>query len=306
MAGVPVCYRHTDRESHIRCQRCERPICPDCMRDAAVGFQCPSCIDEGRRSTRQAQAPYGGTRSANPALTTYVIIALNAAVWIAVLTTGWQSSRLVSRLALAPVGICESRADAGSYFPGYRTASLCGFEPDGRWVPGVSDGALWQLLTNAFTHVQIWHIAANMLSLYLLGPQIEAVLGRARFLALYLISALTGSAVVYWLSDPSSYTLGASGAIYGLFGALAVIVHKIGGDLRQVGVLLAINVFITVAVPNISWQGHLGGLVGGALVTAALVYAPRGPRRPVVQWGALGTVLVLVVVAVVVRSVVLS
>ncbi len=304
-AGVPVCYRHTDRESHIRCQRCERPICPDCMRDAAVGFQCPSCIEEGKRSTRQAQAAYGGARSANPLLTSYAIIAVNAAVWLAILATGWQSSRLVTRLALAPVGTCESIEQADRYYPGVRSAARCLAGPDGRWVPGVADGAVWQLVTNVFTHVEIWHILANMVSLYLLGPQIEAVLGRARFLAVYLVSGLTGSAVVYWLSDPGGYTLGASGAIYGIFGALAVIVHKIGGDLRQVGMLLAVNLVITFAVPNISWQGHLGGLLGGAAVTAALVYAPRGPRRSLVQWSAVGGLLLLVAVAVVVRTAVL-
>ena len=173
-------------------------------------------------------------------------------------------------------------------------------------MPGVADGAYWQLVTSMFSHVEIWHIAANMFSLFILGPQVESALGRTRFLALYLVSGLTGSAVVYWLSSETGYTLGASGAIFGLFGALAVIIHKIGGDLRSIAGLLLVNIVITFAVPNISWQGHLGGLVGGAAVTALIVYAPRGPRRATVQWSALFGIVALLALAVILRSAVLT
>ncbi len=299
---MPVCYRHAGRETHITCQRCNRPICPECMRDAAVGFQCPSCVSEGARSTRSGQGPYGGARSNNPAITSLVLIGMNVAVWIAILATGWHESRLTARLALSPRGLCESIAAPDSYYPGVGSAAACAF-PDGRWVPGVADGSYWELITSMFTHVEIWHIAANMLSLYILGPQIEAVLGRTRFLALYLLSGLAGSATVYWLSNPDGYTLGASGAIFGLFGAYAVLVHKVGGDLRAIGGLLVANLVITFLPGlNISWQGHLGGLVGGVVIAAILVYAPRGPRRSVVQWCLLFTLLALVALAVIARS----
>ncbi len=305
-ASDPVCYRHSGREAPIRCQRCDRPICTDCMRDAAVGFQCPSCIAEGARSTRQAQGPYGGPRSANPALTSLVLIGLNAAVWLAIVVTGWQESRLISRLALSARGICESASRPASFYPLAETERLCSF-PDGRWVDGVATGAPWQLLTSMFTHVEIWHLAANMLSLYVLGPQLEAALGRARFLAVYLVSGLAGSATVYWLSGTEGYTLGASTAIFGLFGAFAVLVHKVGGDLRGILGLLAINVVITFLPGlDISWQGHLGGLLGGLLVAALIVYAPRGSRRAAVQWGLVAAVLALTAVAVVVRTAVLA
>ncbi|WP_148615463.1 rhomboid family intramembrane serine protease [Nocardioides rubriscoriae] len=302
--GVTVCYRHAGREANIRCQRCERPICTDCMRDAAVGFQCPSCIKEGARSTRQAVAPYGGTRSTNPALTSYVLIGINVALWLAVVATGWHASRLISRLALLPTGLCESVADPRAYYRVAGEAQCVG--TDARWVDGVADGAVWQLLTSTFMHVELWHIAGNMLALYFLGPQVEAVLGRARFLAVYLLAGLAGSATAYWLSASDGYSLGASGAIYGLFGALGVLILKVGGDLRSIGGLLAVNLVITFAVPNISWQAHLGGLLGGALVTAIIVYAPRGSRRTVIQWSALSGVLALVVLAVVLRSAVLA
>ena len=128
-----------------------------------------------------------------------------------------------------------------------------------------------------FTHVEVWHIGFNMLALWFLGPQLEAVLGRTRFLALYFVSLLAGSALVYWLAAEDSATLGASGAIFGLIGALLVVAYKVGGDVRGLMVWLGLNVVITFLFPNVSWQGHLGGFVGGVLVGAVLVYAPREP-----------------------------
>lgn len=305
--GTPVCYRHPGREANIRCQRCGRPICPDCMRDAAVGFQCPSCVNEGRKTTRQAVAPYGGSRSANPALTSFGLIGINVFVWVLVLVTGWQDSPIVERLSLVPKGLCSSLADPSSYYSTVHTHAVCATvqNGDGHWTPGVADGAYWQLISSLFMHVQIWHIAGNMLALYVLGPQLEAVLGRARFLALYLVSGLAGSAVVYWASDEYGLTLGASGAIFGLFGAFVVLVHKVGGDLRAIGGLIAVNVFITFAVPHVSWQGHLGGFLGGLAVTAILAYAPR-PRRTLVQAVGVGALVVLIAVAIAVRTAALA
>ncbi len=292
-AGVPTCYRHAGRETWIRCQRCNRPICPDCMRDAAVGFQCPPCVSAGAKQTRTGRTAYGGTRSSNPALTTIVLIATNVAVWLAIVGTGWHSSELIRRLALTPLGLCS--AGEGGYYPNLTSEQLCQVHVGsaGSWLPGVADGAYWQLITSAFTHVDVWHIGFNMLALWVLGPQLEAALGRGRFLALYLLSALAGSTVVYWLAGESQMTLGASGAIYGLFGAYAVIVHKVGGDLRSIGALLAVNLFITFAVPNISWQGHLGGFLGGLVIAALLVYAPRTRRTQVQLLGLAGLAVVL-------------
>ena len=270
------------------------------MRDASVGFQCPECVKEGAKSTRSGRTAYGGTRSPNPALTSQILIAINVAVWFAVLATGWTSSTLIDLLGLTPNGGC---VQGNFIFDVSRSACETG---SGTWVPGVAEGSYWQLVTSMFLHVQIWHIAANMLALYILGPQIEAALGRARFLALYLASGLVGSATVYWLANQYGTTLGASGAIYGLFAALAVIVFKVGGDLRSLAGLLIVNLVITFAVPNISWQGHLGGFVGGALITALLVYAPKGPRRSTVQWAGIGGIVAVTVLAIAIRSVVLG
>ena len=281
---APVCYRHTDREAHIRCQRCDRRICPDCMRPAAVGFQCPECVREGTRSTRSGRTPYGGERSANPALTSQVLIGINVLVWLAIMATGGRSSQLIDQLALLPQGGLFSLPAGG-------VVSLT----------GVADGAPWQVLTSMFTHIEIWHVGFNMLALWTLGPQLELAIGRLRFLALYLVSGLAGSATVMWFSALHSQTLGASGAIFGLMGALLVIAVKVRGDVRGMLTWIAINFVITFVFVNlISWQGHLGGFVGGLVLGAAIVYAPRA-HRSTWQLTAVAAVLVVVVVAIVAR-----
>ncbi|HQR26799.1 MAG TPA: rhomboid family intramembrane serine protease [Nocardioides sp.] len=299
--GVPTCYRHPGRETYIICQRCERPICPDCMRDAAVGFQCPSCVSDGARATRSGRTAYGGQRPANAATTSLVLIAINAAVWLLVLATGGGSSSWVLRLALSPLGRCVA---GDYYFPG-ATATACGAAGH-QWYPGVADGAWWQLITSAFTHVQVWHIAFNMIALWFLGPQLELAIGRARFLALYLGSALTASAVVYWGASPHSMTLGASGAIFGLMGALLVVALKVGGNVQQILFWIGLNFVITVAGSSfISWQGHLGGFLGGAAIAGILVYAPR-ERRTAWQAAGISGLLLVTLVAIAVRTLVLS
>ncbi|NUR09871.1 MAG: rhomboid family intramembrane serine protease [Nocardioidaceae bacterium] len=299
---APVCYRHTDREAHIRCQRCDRPICPDCMRSAAVGFQCPSCVKEGSRSTRSGRTAYGGQRSANPALTSKVLVGVNAAVWAAILLTsgsaqqiglalssGFTRSRLVDVLALTPVGAVFQ-------------------EPDGSLVrvPGVADGAYWQLATSMFAHVAVWHIAFNMMALWFLGPQFELAMGRVRFLGLYLVSGLTGAASVMWLSGEHSATLGASGAIFGLMGGLLVMALKVNGDVRGVATWIGANFLITFILGSfISWQGHLGGFVGGLVLGTVFVYAPRKNRA---AWQLAGflSFTTLVVLAIALRVAILN
>lgn len=307
-AGVPTCHLHPGRESYIRCQRCDRPICPDCMRDAAVGFQCPSCIAEGAKSTRSGRTAYGGLRPGNAATTSMVLIGLNVSVWLFLLATGGAASRWLSRLALLPTGLCESISSPGAGYPlPTEAACLTQTNPvgDGSWVPGVSDGAYWQLLTSAFTHLEVWHIGFNMLALWVLGPQLELAIGRARFLALYLISALAGSTMVYWLAPVQGSTLGASGAIFGLMGALLVLAVKVGGQTQSILVWIGINFVITVTLPNVSWQGHLGGFLGGVAIASVLVFAPRARRT---TWHLLGLGLLVVAlgVAIALRTAVLA
>ncbi|RNL60788.1 rhomboid family intramembrane serine protease [Nocardioides marmoriginsengisoli] len=284
-AAVPVCYRHPDRETGIRCQRCERPICPDCMNSASVGFQCPSCVKEGAKSTRTGRLPYGGARVANATLATMVLIGLNVAVWLAITADGGNGSTLVDKLALIPNFTFGADSTVSS-------AVL---------VPGVAHGSWWQVVTSGFTHISTVHIALNMFALYFLGPPLEQILGRARFLTLYGVSLLTGSAAVMLFSDEVGATVGASGAIFGLFGALAVVTLKLGGDFRNVLSIIGLNLAFTFIVPGISWQGHLGGLVGGALVALVMVYAPK-QNRAVYQFAGAAAVLLVALALIVVRA----
>ena len=300
--GVPVCYRHPGRESHIRCQRCGRPICPDCMRDAAVGFQCPDCIAEGRRETRSGRTTYGGLRPTNAATTSLVLIALNVGVWLSIVLTGGNGSRLLDYLELRANAFCN----LGNGFINVQTDAATCTAHGATWMPGVADGAWWQLMTSAFTHVQPLHIAFNMFALYVLGPQLEMVLGRARFLAVYLLSALAGSVLVYWAGPEYSPTVGASGAIFGVMGALLVVALKMRANPQGILIWIGINFLVTFTASGISWQGHLGGFLGGVAVAGVLVYAPRGPRRTPVQVAGLTAIAVALVVATVLRTAALT
>ena len=269
------------------------------MRDAAVGFHCPDCVNEGKRETRSGRTPYGGLRPTNAALTSMVIIGINVTVWLAIMVTGGAASRLVDYLALRPVGLCLAPQGAFNV-----TEAVC--TGRGTWLPGVADGAWWQLITSEFTHVQVLHIAFNMFALYVLGPQLELVVGRARFLALYLLSALTASALVYWASPEFQPTLGASGAIFGVMGGLLVVALKLRANPQGILVWIGINFLLTFTVSGISWQGHLGGFLGGVACAAVLVYAPRGPRRTAVQVGGLVVIGALTLLAIALRTAVLT
>lgn len=292
---APVsCAYHPGRAAGVRCQRCGNPICGECMIEAPVGFQCRACVARGMATTRQAEGPYGGRRSANPALTTQILIAINAAVWLGILLSGGFEGTLASVLALTPGGICQ--LDAQSWV-GVSGASC--LAAGGTFLPGPLDGGWWQLLTNAFAHAEPLHLGMNMLALWILGPQIERILGRARYLALYFVSALAASAFVMWLAEPITSTLGASGAISGLMGALLVIVVRMRGDVRWVLTWIGINVVITVlGSAGISWQGHLGGFLGGLAVTGVLVGLRKaGPRAQWIGVAALGVLTLLASVA---------
>jgi membrane associated rhomboid family serine protease len=261
------------------------------MHPAAVGFQCPECFKEGVRTSRPARTRYGGRLSGSSGLVTKVLIGINAVVFVLVAATGGNRSQLLHKLWLLPESACTQVSF------------------DGRCVaeaPGVADGAYYQLLTSMFTHVQLWHVGFNMLALFVLGPQLEQVLGRARFLALYLLAGLVGSATVYWLADVNAPTVGASGALFGLMGALLVVALKVRGDVQGLLVLVGVNVAITVfGAGFISWQGHLGGFVGGTLIGAVLVYAPK-KRRTLWQGLGLAVVAIAIVVAVLLRTAMLT
>ena len=278
--SLPGCYRHPDRETGIRCTRCERPICPECMVNASVGFQCPECA-RGDSATGPAPAASrprtitGGTVTADPRLLTKILVGINIAVFIAV----HVRPALLSDLVLI-----------GEWPPAPYKATQ-----------GVAAGEYYRMVTSMFTHQEIWHIGFNMLSLWWLGGPLEAALGRARYLAVYFTSGLAGSALVYLLASPTTTTLGASGAIFGLFGATAVLMRRLNYDLRPIIALLVINLIFTFSWSGISWQAHIGGLVGGLVTGYAMVHAPR-ERRALVQYGTCALVLVVVVVMTLLRT----
>jgi membrane associated rhomboid family serine protease len=270
MDQAVCCYRHPDRETGIRCTRCERPICPECMVNASVGFQCPECVNEAAHRTATPRTVAGGTVAADPFLVTKILIGLNIAVFLLVKAVG---DRLVG--------------DLGLY-------AVCGPDATGQHVCiGVSQGAdqWYRLLTSAFLHQEYMHIGFNMLSLWWIGAPLERMLGRTRYIALYVVSALGGSALVLLL-DPSVLTLGASGAVFGLFGATAVYMRRLRYDMRPIMILLALNILFSFTWSGVSWQGHLGGLAAGTAIAIGMAYAPR-ERRDLVQWGTLAAVLVV-------------
>ncbi|MEO7587686.1 MAG: rhomboid family intramembrane serine protease [Arachnia sp.] len=296
-SAPPVCYRHPGVPTRILCQRCNRPIGPECMNDSAVGFQCPECVSQGVRETRQAELPYGGTRSQDPRRTTFALIGINVAVWVAVLLTGGAFGKVFNLLAITPAGYCGPTADNRIMLINEAQCATTGLP----WVDGVASGAWWQVLTSAFTHAEVLHIAFNMFALWILGPQLERLLGRARFLALYLVSALAASAFVMLFSAPYVSTMGASGAIFGMLGAFLLVARKHGGNVRQILILLGANIAITVVGSGyISWQGHFGGLIGGLAVTAALIHLPK-ERRKQWQWPLVGVIAVASLAAVAVK-----
>ncbi|AYL37064.1 rhomboid family intramembrane serine protease [Streptomyces sp. PDY-4] len=277
---VPVCYRHPERETGIRCTRCERPICPECMVDASVGFQCPECVREGRGTGHAPAASVprtiaGGAVAADPRLVTKILLGINLAVFLAVQV----------RPSLV------------------RDLYLIGAWPPAPFLPtqGVAEGEWYRLFTSMFTHQEIWHIAFNMLSLWWLGGPLEQALGRARYLTLYLISGLAGGALTYLLASGTTASLGASGAIFGLFGATAVLMRRLKYDMRPVIALLVINLIFTFGWSNIAWQAHIGGLVAGVVIGYAMVHAPR-ERRALVQYGTCALVLVAVAVMALLRT----
>ncbi|MET7763465.1 rhomboid family intramembrane serine protease [Streptomyces sp. NPDC005336] len=286
------CYRHPQRETGISCARCERPICPECMISASVGFHCPECVrghasaasgaaDAGPpRRAAQPRTIAGGTITSDPRLVTKILVALNLVIWLAALAAG---NRLVDDLDLV----------GRAYNPG--TADIV----------GVAEGQWYRLLTSVFLHQQLMHIAFNMLSLWWIGGPLEAALGRARYLTLYLLSGLGGSALSYLLAAQNQPSLGASGAIFGLLGATAVLMRRLNYDMRPVIALLALNLLFTFTWHGIAWQAHVGGLVVGTVVAYGMVHAPR-ERRALVQQGTCALMLLAIVAAVWIRTVQLT
>jgi membrane associated rhomboid family serine protease len=238
------------------------------MIPGAVGYQCPRCVKADTRATRQNLGPYGGVRPRNPRLTTLILIAINAVVWAGIQVAGftdYQSQIIV----------------------------FLGLQPTGNW---------WTIITAMFTHIELWHVAVNCLALWFLGPILETLLGRGRFLTTYLVAGAVGSLFVVWLTPVYSLTVGASGCLFGLMGALLVLLWHQKADLRQLLIWLGINVVITVVwIGSISWQGHLGGLIGGLTIGSLWAFLPPAKYRHL-QWLLLGGLSLLILGGLVARA----
>jgi membrane associated rhomboid family serine protease len=271
---MPTCYRHPDRETGLSCSECGRPICEDCVTFAPVGLRCPEHAG-GRRSgqalgsprrrivARAPQTHLGGTQG----LVTKTLILINVVIYLITAVQG-----------------------AGLNNPGGRLFV--------KWLlfgPFVADGQWWRLITAAFLHASLIHIGFNMLALWWFGTPVEQYLGRARFIGLYLASGLAGSAGALVVT-PNAPTVGASGAIFGILGAMLIIEWQETGRLAgNAMTLIVINLALSFAIAGVSAGGHIGGLIGGILATLAFARWGRGHAA----YGRLGLagVLGLVVVA---------
>ncbi|WP_051653205.1 rhomboid family intramembrane serine protease [Kitasatospora cheerisanensis] len=256
-AGLPRCHRHPERETGVSCARCGRPVCPECMVPASVGFQCPECVHGAADRQPRPRTTFGGVLAlGDGALVTKVLIGLNLLVF---LLTEYVSKEWQVKLGLV----------SWAPLPGLRYGMAAGPE---EW---------YRLVTAMFVHGGLLHIATNMFSLWVLGPQLERVLGRVRFLALYLAAGIAGNALSFLLTagPDQLFTVGASGAIFGLLGATGVLFRVNRVPLQPVIVLLVVNLVITFSLSGIDWRAHLGGLAAGVVIGAGMMYAPRAHRN---------------------------
>ena len=242
------CYRHPGRETRVTCSECGRPICTDCMVFAPVGIRCPDHAGKAQGAARVTKGVRRAAFEGTGALVTKTLIAINVIVFLVNLAQG-------SSLGQTSGSLFEKGAlfVSSPFYPG-----------------GLADGEWYRLITAAFLHGNLLHLGFNMFVLWYVGAPVEQAIGRGRFLALYIVSGLAGSAGAIIFS-PNAVTVGASGAIFGILGAALVLEaqrnYVLGG---QAAGLIVVNLVLTFAIPNISIGGHVGGLLGGALSMLAL------------------------------------
>ena len=280
---LPRCYRHPMRETGVRCVRCNRPICPECMRPASVGFQCPDDVKLGQASQRTPRTVVGASLRPQHSYVTTALVALNVLVYIATAVgsvRGWNqnhTSHLFQSWVLVP------------YKVGH-------FHQFGR------------LITAAFLHYGLLHITMNMLALILIGPALERLLGMWRFAAVYLLAALGSSVVVYAFDSRYVAVAGASGAIYGLFAAALLLVRELQLQPQWLVGTIVLNFAFTFSVPGVSKLGHIAGFVIGGLATLAIAGLPWERRRlpTMIQSAGLAGVLVVLIIGIAWRSAVIA
>jgi membrane associated rhomboid family serine protease len=255
---APPCYAHPDRAAGSVCRRCDRPICPECMREAPVGWQCAQCVhQDSRRAPVTRWRPSRGGRLGNTRLTPVVtaLIVINVVVYL------WEVTSHGTYAFQGAKAHCTNLV-------------ACRFA---MWPTAVHDGQWYRLFTAPFLHANVEHILFNMITLAIIGSPVEAELGKLRFTTVYLLSAFGGSVASYLLSSANVLGVGASGAIFGLFGAYFVLARRRRWELTNIVVLIVVNLVIGFASTTIDWRAHLGGLITGAVVTLGV--APRSEDR---------------------------
>jgi membrane associated rhomboid family serine protease len=248
------------------------------MIPASVGFQCPECVRAGQKTVRQGRTPLGGRPTANPHAVTYALIGLNCLAYLGEMA----SSSFVNRFD--QIGGAIEVTNGAPH------------------VVGIAHGEYYRLLTAMFLHeppssggLFFLHILFNMWALYVVGPPLEALLGRVRFAAMYLLTGLAGSVLAYVLTAPNVPELGASGAIFGLFGALLVVGRKLRLNIQPIAVTIGLNLVLTFSLAGISWQAHIGGLIAGAGLAVAWAYPPRTMRTAIQLASSIALIAVMVV-----------
>ena len=260
VSGPPVCFRHADRETYLRCSRCERSICTDCMVPAPVGFQCPECVRGGNREVRAVRTIAGGKHHSRQGVVTIVLIGVCIVMFGLQQVVGAAFTHRMDLEAMTPQ--ISSLPKAGHI--------------------GVAYGDWYRLVSSMFVHVSWIHLGMNMLSLWWIGVPVEARLGRTRYLLTYFTCGIAGSAASYASLQPYGSSLGASGAIFGLLGVLAVLAYRERLNMQPVITVIVLNLAFSFSVSGISWEAHVGGLVAGLVLGVALAYAPR--PRTVIAW----------------------
>lgn len=265
MVQSTTCYRHADRATGVSCTRCGRAICPECMIQASVGHHCPTCVDEARgdagkvRQVRWDRPGAGARTAVTPAV--LVLIALNILVFLV------DQSDPTIQFRFADNPLLVARGDA------------------------------YRLVTAAFLHANLLHLGLNMFGLYIFGPQLEGILGWPRFVALYLVAALGAGICFFFFASLGTFSVGASGAVFGLFGAFFVVLRSRGGDTSQIVGVIVINLFIGASVPGIDNYAHIGGLLTGAAVAFLYERMPSRPGRSPVAVQLAAVVMVVAVLA---------
>jgi membrane associated rhomboid family serine protease len=265
------CYRHPDRETYVSCSECGRGICPDCMTYGPVGIRCPDHATAGGKTAAPRRAAKSTVRSFSGGgpIVTQTLIAINVGVYLVELLSG-------SGLSASSGWIYEHGVLFG---------------------PAVADGDWWRLITAPFLHYGILHLGLNMLVLWFIGPPLEDYFGRWRYLLVYVVAGLAGSAgALIW--SPNALTVGASGAIWGIMGAALVLearrIYVFGGQAMG---LVIFNLVITFLVPGVSIGGHVGGFIGGALCALAFSSLRRSPGLATLSLAAVGALAVAVAMA---------